>query len=151
MNFTPSGRFGKLQTVKHLTIFLLAALAFVGGGRGATALPREATAALGPAANLPYPAGHILALQICLDRRGFSVNAMDGTTGRKTDVALATYCAVKGIPFPDRGLQAKAWEMLFPGEHIIDFMNLPYENTEKVAEKCIWQDVREVKLISKED
>ena len=102
--------------MKHLTIFLLAALAFVGGGRGATALPRGATAALGPAANLPYPAGHILALQICLDRRGFSVNAMDGTTGRKTDVALATYCAVNGLPFPDRKQQAKAWETLFPGE-----------------------------------
>ena len=73
-------------------------------------------AKLGPAANLPYPNGHILALQICLDRRGFSVNALDGTTGHKTDAALATYCAVNGIPFPDRRVQAKAWEELFPGE-----------------------------------
>ena len=112
--------------MKHLIIFLLAAVAYVTGGRGATALPsrgvggRGATALpfakLGAAANLPYPNGHILALQICLDRRGFSVNALDGTTGRKTDVALATYCAVKGIPCPDRGWQAKAWETLFPGE-----------------------------------
>ena len=39
----------------------------------------------------------------------------------------------------------------FPGEDVISFMNLPYENTEKVAEKCIWQDVREVKLNLKED
>ena len=73
-------------------------------------------AKLGAAANLPYPNGHILALQICLDRRGFSVNALDGTTGHKTDAALATYCAVNGIPFPDRRMQAKAWEELFPGE-----------------------------------
>lgn len=75
-----------------------------------------AFAKLGPAANLPYPDGHILALQICLDRRGFSANALDGRCGRKTDVALATYCAVKGVPCPDRGWQAKAWETLFPGE-----------------------------------
>ena len=113
--------------MKHLIIFLLASLAFVTNGREATALPRRGTsggrgataltfAKLGAAANLPYPNGHILALQICLDRRGFSVNALDGTTGRKTDVALATYCAIKGIPCPDRGWQAKAWETLFPGE-----------------------------------
>ena len=111
--------------MKHLILFL-AALALVGGGRGATALPsgrvrvrlssQAAFAELGPAANLPYPGGHILALQICLDRRGFSANALDGQCGRKTDVALATYCAVKGIPFPDRSAQAKAWETLFPGE-----------------------------------
>ena len=95
--------------MKHRTLFLIAALAFVCGVSGASALPR-------PAAKLPYPAGHILALQICLDRRGFSVNALDGTTGRKTDVALATYCAVNGLPFPSRKQQAKAWETLFPGE-----------------------------------
>ena len=125
--------------MNRLILFLLAALAFVFSGRGAPARPREAnsgkrhscrfiqreatraslprcSASLGPAANLPYPAGHILALQICLDRRNFSVNALDGTTGRKTDVALATYCAVNGIPFPERAMQAKAWEELFPGD-----------------------------------
>ena len=111
--------------MKHLIIFLLAAyiplLGEAASRRFNTAPPvGEAAsrrfATLGPAANLPYPAGLILALQICLDRRGFSANALDGTTGHKTDVALATYCAVKGIPFPDRSQQAKAWETLFPGE-----------------------------------
>ena len=38
----------------------------------------------------------------------------------------------------------------FPKEDIISFINLPYENTEKVAERCIWQNIREIKLISKE-
>lgn len=38
----------------------------------------------------------------------------------------------------------------FSKEDIISFINLPYENTEKVAERCIWQDIREIKLISKE-
>ena len=38
----------------------------------------------------------------------------------------------------------------FPNENIISYMNLPYEDTELVAEKCVWQDIREVKLIEKE-
>ena len=39
----------------------------------------------------------VLALQICLDRHGFSCNTIDGQLGRKTQVALATYCAVNGL------------------------------------------------------
>jgi len=39
----------------------------------------------------------------------------------------------------------------FPGEDIISFMNLPIENPERVASKCVWQDIKEVKLISEED
>ena len=42
----------------------------------------------------------ILALQTCLDRAGFSPNTIDGEWGRKSQVALATYCAVKGVPMP---------------------------------------------------
>ena len=42
----------------------------------------------------------ILALQTCLDRAGFSPNTIDGSWGRKSQVALATYCAVKGVPVP---------------------------------------------------
>ena len=117
--------------MKHLIIFLVAGLPFLLLGEAASrrftppaplgeAASRRFTpstfAKLGPAANLPYPDGHILALQICLDRRGFSANALDGQCGRKTDVALATYCAIKQLPCPDRGWQAKAWETLFPGE-----------------------------------
>ena len=115
--------------MKHLTIFLAASLPLLllgaaasrrfGHGKPAPTLGEAASrrfATLGPAANLPYPNGPVLALQICLDRRGFSANALDGTTGLKTDVALATYCAVKGLPFPARSQQAKAWEELFPGE-----------------------------------
>ncbi len=36
----------------------------------------------------------------------------------------------------------------FPNEKIIDFMNLPYEERDKVAEKCIWQPLREIRLIN---
>lgn len=35
----------------------------------------------------------------------------------------------------------------FPGEDIITFKNLPYENTEAVAALCVWQEIKEVKLI----
>ena len=42
----------------------------------------------------------ILALQTCLDRAGFSPNTIDGSWGHKSQVALATYCAVKGVPVP---------------------------------------------------
>ena len=41
-----------------------------------------------------------LALQIALDRRGFSCNAIDGQWGRMSQVALATYCAVNGYAVP---------------------------------------------------
>ncbi len=41
-----------------------------------------------------------LALQIALDRRGFSCNTIDGQWGGKSQVALATYCAVNGYAVP---------------------------------------------------
>ena len=59
--------------------------------------------------------GYILALQICLDRRGFSCNTLDGVCGRKTKVALATWCAVHGKTY-EPGLEEKAWEVFFPQE-----------------------------------
>ena len=68
------------------------------------------------AAELPYPENKVLALQICLDRRGFSSNTLDGQFGKKTIVAMATYCAVKGIPCPYLGIKDRAVDILFPGE-----------------------------------
>ncbi len=65
---------------------------------------------------LPYPQGHVMALQICLDRRGFSPNTIDGQYGRKSQVAMATYCAAKGYPEPDPSLHAKFWKVYFPDE-----------------------------------
>ena len=59
--------------------------------------------------------GHILALQICLERRGFSCNTLDGQCGPRTKIALATWCAVNGRPYLP-GLEEKAWELYFPGE-----------------------------------
>lgn len=57
----------------------------------------------------------VLALQISLDRRGFSCNTLDGQCGRKTQVALATYCAVNGLAYVP-GAEATAHARLFAGE-----------------------------------
>ena len=58
----------------------------------------------------------ILALQICLDRRGFSPNAMDGQTGVKTQAALAAYCEANSLPPPKPGEDEFAFEKYFPNE-----------------------------------
>lgn len=58
----------------------------------------------------------ILALQICLDRRGFSPNAMDGQAGPKTHAALSAYCSASGLPPPKPGEEEFAFEKYFPDE-----------------------------------
>ena len=55
-----------------------------------------------------------LALQIALDRRGFSCNTIDGQWGGKSQVALATYCAVNGYAVPPTPELAR--DILFPRE-----------------------------------
>ena len=59
----------------------------------------------------------ILALQICLDRRGFSPNAMDGQAGVKTHSALAAYCAASGLPPPKPNEDEFAFVKYFGNEH----------------------------------
>ena len=58
----------------------------------------------------------ILALQISLDRRGFSPNAMDGQMGGKTRAALAAYCIANNLPPPNSGEEHLAFERYFPDE-----------------------------------
>ena len=48
---------------------------------------------------------------------------------------------------PD-GITPVYCESLFPGEKIISFMNLPYENTQLVADRCVWQDLKRIELES---
>lgn len=55
-------------------------------------------------------------LQVLLDRAGFSCSAIDGAWGRKSQVALATYCAVKGIAVP--GKVSEARKLLFGSEPV---------------------------------
>ncbi|MGN0847030.1 MAG: L,D-transpeptidase [Kiritimatiellia bacterium] len=90
--------------------FLLCCAAFCAAGAATLPDPiRRLNAAGGP------ELGRILALQICLDRRGLSCNTLDGSCGHKTQVALATWCAVNGRPYPTAH-EAKAWETFFPNE-----------------------------------
>lgn len=65
----------------------------------------------------------ILALQICLDRRGFSPNTADGQVGTKTRAALAAYCAANGLPKPIPGNELSAVSTYFPNEHPILITN----------------------------
>ena len=58
----------------------------------------------------------ILALQIALDRRGFSPNAMDGQAGGKTRAALGAYCTANNLPAPAPGEEEFAFEKYFPDE-----------------------------------
>ena len=55
-----------------------------------------------------------LALQIALDQRGFSCGAIDGQWGRKSQVAVATYCAIRGYAVPPTPELAR--DILFPHE-----------------------------------
>jgi lipoprotein-anchoring transpeptidase ErfK/SrfK len=73
-------------------------------------------------ANNSLRSSKVFALQICLDRAGYSPNTLDGQWGRKSQVALATYCAVKNIPLPSNPNDAK--DILFPDEKNLFSMEL---------------------------
>lgn len=59
----------------------------------------------------------LLALQTCLDRRGFSSNILDGQDGPRTQAALVAYCASRGLPPPAENASAgDLLRRLFPDE-----------------------------------
>ncbi len=106
----------RVETERHIAATCAAALA------ACLAISCAGAALPGPAQRLDRlcrgqgrSPGRILALQICLDRRGFSCNTIDGQCGRKTRVALATWCAVNRIQYQP-GMEETAWETYFPGE-----------------------------------
>lgn len=102
------------------------------------------------------------------DEQGFYLGLAGSSYGRTTET-IKFYLALRraGIPViltdgkkliervkgtekvgvVPHGITPRYCYSYFPGEDVISFMNLPYENSEKIAEKCIWQDIREVKLI----
>lgn len=49
---------------------------------------------------------------------------------------------------PD-GVFPRYCDSYFPGEHIIDFINLPDENRAELAKLCVWQPIPEVHLMVK--
>lgn len=42
-------------------------------------------------------------------------------------------------------------ESWFPGEDVIEFINLPYEDTEKFLPFCMWQDIKPVTLLDEKE
>ena len=86
----------------RLACIALAALVLCGGVNAAE--PSAAT----------FAESKTLALQIALDRRGFSCNTIDGQWGYKSQVALATYCAIRGYAVPPTPEIAR--DILFPRE-----------------------------------
>lgn len=38
----------------------------------------------------------------------------------------------------------------FPGQDVIDYMQLPHDNEQEVAEKCVWQALEPVELLPEE-
>ena len=58
----------------------------------------------------------ILALQVCLDRRSFSPNTIDGQIGNKTRNALVSYCKANNLPKPDFEDARFSYERYFPDE-----------------------------------
>ena len=38
-------------------------------------------------------------------------------------------------------------DLMFPGEDVISFINLPYENENDVAQKCVWQELDKIELL----
>ena len=113
-----------------------------------------------------------ISLYVRCDNEGFYLSLAGSSYGRSTET-IKFYLAlcraelpviindgetlierVKGtekVGVVPQGIIPKYCNSYFPNEDIISFMNLPYENTDIVAEKCVWQDIRDVKLISSED
>lgn len=48
------------------------------------------------------------------------------------------------------GVFPRYCDSYFPDEHIIDFINLPFENRSELARHCVWQPIPEVSLVTKE-
>lgn len=61
--------------------------------------------------SLSFAETKTLALQICLDREGFSCNTIDGQWGTKTRRALECYCRDRNLPIPSS--PEAAYETLF--------------------------------------
>ena len=46
-----------------------------------------------------------------------------------------------------KGVTPRYCESRFPGEKILDFMNLPEEKHDEFVKKCVWRDEPEITLI----
>lgn len=112
-----------------------------------------------------------IALQVGMDNKGYFLYLAGSSYGR-TNETLKFFLALSRAGLPvylndsdmlkkriqgtekigvmPQGVIPKYCGSAFPDEKIISFMNLPYEDTEAVASKCVWQDIKEVHLLTEE-
>ena len=89
-------------------------------------------------------ANETLKFFLALSRAGLPVYLHD------SDVFIKRIQGTEKIGVMPQGVIPKYCGSAFPNEKIISFMNLPYEDTEAVASKCVWQDIKEVHLLTEE-
>lgn len=89
-------------------------------------------------------ANETLKFFLALSRAGLPVYLHD------SDVFIKRIQGTEKIGVMPQGVIPKYCGSAFPDEKIISFMNLPYEDTEAVASKCVWQDIKEVHLLTEE-
>ena len=77
---------------------------------------------------------------LALVRAGFPVFLNDGQQLAKMALGEASWGIVP------RGIIPRCCGGLFPGESIVVFMNLPYENTEAIIARAFWYPLEEIRL-----
>lgn len=112
-----------------------------------------------------------ISLYVYHDERGFYLSIAGESVSRCVE-AVKFYLAIKEAGYPvyihnaneliarfnetemigivPEGVIPRYCGHYFPHEKIISFMNLPFEESDKVAEKCIWQPLNEIRLLHDE-
>lgn len=77
---------------------------------------------------------------LALHRAGLPVTILD------VDILKERLTGTEKIGVVPEGIFPDYCQSLFQSEKIIAFMNLPYENREEFAKRCVWQPVAPVRL-----
>ena len=77
---------------------------------------------------------------LALHRAGLPVTIMDA------DILKERLAGTEKIGVIPEGIFPAYCESLFPGEKVIDFINLPHEDREEFAKRCEWQPLNQVWL-----
>lgn len=77
---------------------------------------------------------------LALHRAGLPVTIMDA------DILKERLAGTEKIGVVPEGVFPAYCEPLFPGEKVIDFMNLPHEDRAEFARRCVWQPLNQVRL-----
>ena len=77
---------------------------------------------------------------LSLYRAGLPVTIMDD------DILKERLAGTEKIGVAPQGIFPAYCEYLFPGEKVIDFINLPHEDRAEFAKRCVWQPLNQVRL-----